>query len=221
MEKISPLINLNELKNGIHKQWIWKDYFKSCDYLQKINYCIQDLNREIDFLQDSSMKDVVFTIVLIDWIREAVNALQGLIIDSVANTFSYSRQLELDKANKYFVALRSFAVAHPLSTDRHKAIGFDGDMICVDISKNVSMVIQPFTHTEDWYHLSYDGLIPNAKENSADFVLHVYSKQRDNMRFFKYIGVDYSDLFQVAELNVDKLYSLDIFLGRLKKKDWV
>ena len=46
---MDELKNLNEIGKGIDKQWVWgnKDsYYRSCDYLQKINYCIQDLNRE-------------------------------------------------------------------------------------------------------------------------------------------------------------------------------
>lgn len=223
MSEINPLKNLNDLNGGTHKQWIWKrreTYLKSCDYLQKINYCIQDLNHEIDSLKNPCMKDVVYVIVLVDWISEAVNALPALLIDGMHSSFTYEKQSEIDIANKYFKAIRSFAVAHPLSTTRHETYGLDGDKICVDIRSKTSMVTQSFTRSEDWYHLDFDGLKRNAKDIPADFVLYVYSKQKDNMQFFEYIGADISDIYRVAELQIDKLYALDGYLGKLRKKDW-
>ena len=54
MDKIK---NLNELNKGIDKQWVWENkdsYYRSCDYLQKINYCIQDLNREFHNSSETS-----------------------------------------------------------------------------------------------------------------------------------------------------------------------
>ena len=76
MSIVDKLENLECLKNGLDKKWIWNNadsFSLSCDYLQKINYCIQDLNSEIGSLSNPSMKEVVFVIVLIDWICEAVD----------------------------------------------------------------------------------------------------------------------------------------------------
>ena len=224
MANVKPLQNLDHLYGGTSKRWIWqkgKNYSKSCDYLQKINYSIQDLNHEIESLTTPSMKEVVFVIVLVDWIREAVNALPNLLIDGLIKDYSYGKQAELDQANKYLSAIRSFAVAHPLSTNRHKDYGLDGDKICVDIRKDSSITSILFTHNEDWYHLNYDGLLPNAKGLPSDFVLCIYSQQKNNMQFFEYIGADFSDLFHVAELQIDKLYSLDRYLEKIKKRDWL
>ena len=91
---MEELRNLNDLDRGIHKRWIWgtKDnYFRSCDYLQKINYSIQDLNAEIKNLSTPSMKDVIFVIALVDWICEAVKSIQE-ILDFVPGTI-----IELNK----------------------------------------------------------------------------------------------------------------------------
>lgn len=224
MSDVSPLRNLNGLNFGTQKQWIWQrrnTYSKSRDYLQKINYCIQDLNNEIYALKNPSMKEVIYAIVLIDWIREAVNALPDLLIDGLINGFVYAKHAEIDTANKFFTAIRSFAVAHPLSTNRHHAYGFDGDKICIDIRSKTSAMTQAFTHNEDWYHLGINGLVPYAKNIPADFVLFIYSKQNNNMLFFEYIGADFSDLYHVAELQIDKLYALDRYLGKFRKKDWL
>ena len=68
--------------------------------------------------------------------------------------------------------------------------------------------------------LDFDGLKGEAKEKEADFVLYVYSQKTDGMQFFKYIGVDFQDLYHVAELQIEKLYDLDKYLGKLKKKDF-
>ena len=224
MADIKPLRNLNDLNGGISKRWIWQkgeNYSKSCDYLQKINYSIQDLNHEIESLSSPSMKEVVFVIVLVDWIREAVNALPNLLIDGISKEFTYEKHDELDRANNYLSAIRSFAVAHPLSTNRHPSYGFDGDKICVDISSKTSIVTQVFTRDNDWYHLDYNGLATNAKAVPADFVLFIYSKQKNNMQFFEYIGANFADLYHVAELQIDKLYAFDRYLGKLRKKDWL
>ena len=81
------------------------------------------------------------------------------------------------------------------------------------------MIIEMVSKNKDWFHLDFEGIRENAKEESADFVLYVYSKKADGMQFFKYIGVDFRDLYHVAELQIDKLYALDKYLGKLRKKD--
>ncbi len=45
--------------------------------------------------------------------------------------------------------------------------------------------------------------------------------KKDNMQFFEYIGANFDDLYHVAELQIDKLYALDMYLGKLRKKDWM
>lgn len=63
--------NLNDLNKGIYKQWIYgskENYFIVCDYLQKINYSIQDINCELKNEQ-FKMKEIVYIVVLVDWIK--------------------------------------------------------------------------------------------------------------------------------------------------------
>lgn len=50
-------------------------------------------------------------------------------------------------------------------------------------------------------------------------MLYAYSKKLDNMEYFKFICVDFKDLYRVAELQIQKLYDLDKYLNNLKKKD--
>ena len=75
VNRIREIKNLNKLKYSLHKQWIWgnkENFYLSQDYLQKINFSIQDLNKEIQYLSKPTMKDVIYVIVLIDWINEIV-----------------------------------------------------------------------------------------------------------------------------------------------------
>lgn len=218
---MEELRNLNGLNLGIQKHWIWgnKDnFYRSCDYQQKINYCIQDLNAEIKNLSEATMKDVVFVIVLIDWICEAVSSIQELLIPDICKGFEYKGKEIIEKSEKYFKAIRSFVVAHPLNTNRHKKYGLDGDFICVDISQKTSTIVSAFSQNNDWFHLSLDGLVECAKDMPSDFVLYTYSQKSDGMQYFKYIGASFSDLYFVAKQQIEKLYALDKYLGTLSRK---
>lgn len=219
---MEELRNLNALNQGIHKQWIWEtkdNFFRSCDYLQKINYCIQDLNAEAPKLSIPSMKEVVFVITLVDWICEAVRSIQEILRQDIRSGFIYKEDEEVKKAEKFFKAIRSFVVAHPLTTNRHKDFGLDGDLICVDVRNKTSSIVSTCSNNADWFYLGINGLQENAKDISSDFVLYVYSQRIDKMQFFKYIKADFSDLYFVAKLQIEKLYALDKYLGRLRKKD--
>jgi len=183
---MEELRNLNDLNQGLQKQWIWgnnDNFNRSCDYLQKINYSIQDLNAEIKNLSNPTMKEVVFIIVLIDWIYEAVNSLQKILLSDIRDCFTYINDKEVKKAEKYLKAMRSFVVAHPLNTTRHKDYGLDGDMICVDIRTKTSMHTSTCPHNSEWFYLGIDGLQENAKDKSSDFVLCVYSKKAMEWNF--------------------------------------
>lgn len=220
MSIVNKLENLECSKNGLNKKWIWNDadgFSLSCDYLQKINYCIQDLNSEICSLSTPSMKEVVFVIVLVDWICEAVDCLPKLLIPDLCDGFLYECESELQKAKKYLKAIRSFVVAHPLTTNRHHDYGFDGDLVCVDIGKP-SILVSTFTNDSDWYHINFDGLKENAKNENHDFVLHVYSQKKNGMKFENYIGANFSDLFEVARTCMKKIYALDCYLSKQRKK---
>ena len=223
---MEELRNLNDLDRGIHKQWIWgtKDnYFRSCDYLQKINYSIQDLNAEIKNLSTPSMKDVIFVIALIDWICEAVKSIQEILRQDVLSGFIHKDDEEVKKAEKYFKAIRSFVVAHPLNTSRHKDYGLDGDLICVDVRRKISPIVSTYSKNTDWFFLGINGFQEDAKNVSADFVLCGYSQKTDKMQYSKFIGANFSDLYYVAKLQIEKLYALGKYLGKLRKKDigWV
>ena len=165
-------------------------------------------------------KEVVYIIALIDWICEEVEAIPKILKSREIINYIYEKEDSVLQLTQFFKAIRSFIVAHLLSTDRHKKYGFDGDMICVDIRSKTSTVTKVFSYNSDWFHLDFDGLKGEAKGKKADFVLYVYSQKADGMQFFKYIGVDFQDLYHVAELQIEKLYDLDKYLRKLKKKDF-
>lgn len=221
MSNISKLQNLNGLTRGIYKHWIWgsKDRFSlSCDYIQKINFCIQDLNNEIANLSKPTMKEVVYVIVLVDWICEAVDSIYKILRKEVTDFLSIPNNEEIVRANRYFKAIRSFVVAHPLSTNRHKSFDLDGDLICVDVRNKTSKLVETCTASEDWFLLNLDGLQENAQGISSDFILYVYSQRLDQMKYNKYVRVNFSDLYYVAKLQIDRLYALDLKLEKLTKK---
>ena len=190
-----------------------------CGFLQKINFCIQDLNGEIDQLDNLCTKDILYIIVLTTWVQEAVDRVFDLYRAEVLSGFSFDKEEELKKANQYIKAIRSFSVAHPLSTDRHEKYGFDGNFICVDIYLTSNVSHFPLMRLLQRYHLDFDG-IHDYIDSSDDFYLHCYSKKDDNMQFFRDIGCSISDIYQVAELYLSKLYALDRYLKRQKMLDY-
>lgn len=224
MNRITPLKNLNQIcmskKLGIYKQWIYKknSFLPMCDYMQKINYSIQDLNSIIDTIAKFENKNVVFIIVLIDWIKEAFNKIYRSIKDELLVEFIYDKENILLKAKEYFEAIRSFVVAHPLSTTRHLKFGFDGNYICVDIRDYNHIEI--IDNMNNNYSIDYDGLHTITNKAYFDFYLLCYSEKKDNMKYFIKIGCNYSDLYQTAYLYIDKLYKLNSYLTKLRKKDF-
>lgn len=223
MDRLEPLKDLNELNEAIHKKWIWgnrENYSKSCDYLQKVNFSIQDFNEELACLKDAKMKDIIYLIVLTDWIKEAVESFFSLLNERLLNGFIFENEKELKRVKDYFVALRSYAVAHPLSTNRHKKFELDGEFICIDVQKDAYPITKDFSYNKYWHHIDFDGLHANAKAISYDFVLISYSQSGDNYKFYKYITGDFEDIRRVAELYIDKLYALGRYLSKLKMRDY-
>lgn len=109
MGNVAKLKNLNELKDGIQKQWIWgsKDKFSlSCDYLQKVNYSIQDLNAEIHNLQEPTRKEIIYVIVLVGWICEAVDSIYKILRKEIIDYLDMKDDEKLRQAKKYFKAIR-------------------------------------------------------------------------------------------------------------------
>ena len=218
---ISELNNLNKIrrleKRGIYKRCLLKnkeDYSKMCDYMQKINYCIQDLNSELHDISKLSNKSIVYIITLVTWISEAMYSIRQLYRKEIIDGFEYEKEAELKQGYEYLRALRSFVVAHPLTTKEHGNYGMDGSLICVDIRLSTEFH-SLLTEDRFWGYLDYNGY-HKGKKLDADFYLYGYSKEIENMEFSVYIGCSMSDIYHVAELYIDKLYALDKYLAKQK-----
>ena len=57
------------------------------------------------------MKDVIFVIALVDWICEAVKSIQEILQKDIRSSFTYEGDKEVEKAEKYFKAIRSFVAS--------------------------------------------------------------------------------------------------------------
>lgn len=223
---VEPIRDLNDIcfnsRKGLYKRWLFKDkteYNKMCDFMQKINFSIQDLNAEISLLEKAEMKSIVYVIILVVWIQEAFEKIEKLYRDDVMQYFSYSKDTDLTNAKKYINAIRSFAVAHPLSTNRHQQFGFDGNYICVDIRDYKRDITAFSSQLHRVRQLDFSGL-QASQAIDRDFYFYVYSDKDDGMEFFHFIGCNYEDVYQVARLYIDKLYALDKYLRKLKMNDY-
>ena len=96
------LENIDEVNSGVNKRWIYSnkaDYELVCDYLQKINYSIQDYNHLIS--QKLSRGDVCYLILLVTWIQESYKQIEKTIRQDVISAFEYNGDSLEILSNKY------------------------------------------------------------------------------------------------------------------------
>lgn len=215
--------NLNDLlrgnNRGLYKRWVWKEsnYHLACDYLQKANYSIQDINSVIkEEIYD--YKSVVFLIACVDWLRVSYLMIKQSALEDVKTDFQFSQSEDLKKHEKFFSALRSFVMAHPLNTKRHQDYGLDGDFICVDLRSRDNSLAVLLLQNEDIYHLSINGMSKGGKVDEDQF-LYCYSKKEDEYKYFRLIGFRLEDIVDTARLYVDAIYEFDRYLARQKKNN--
>lgn len=211
--------DLNDLayssKYGIHKRWIYRDKFSyvlSSNYLQKISFSISDYNEELELL-NKEPKDIVFMILLANWIKDSITALFKTYKKEVIQGYAIP---EMDEEKAYLEAIRSFVVAHPMSTNRHPKFNFDGSMICSDIYLKDKYLYE-FMRNDSVYHLNFDGLY-NGK-GKYDYLLKVYTAENE-MKYFKYICCKFDDITKCVSKYVDVLYDFSLYLGKLRKIDF-
>lgn len=220
---LQPLTGTGELgkrsRCGIQKHWPLKnkaDYYLHWDYIQKVNYAVQDFNKFVAGKRDLTQEDVVFAIVLADWIDNGVEKTVSCYRSDITSMFAYSRQEDMLQMRKFFRAVRSFVSAHPLDTNRHPDFGLEGSLFCIDIrgKGNVLHFIN-----SNMYKLTPAGLAKVCDLEAFDTILYAYSKNDDGV-FYHRIGVELDDIRRFASLCIDKLYEFDMFLGGLKKRDF-
>lgn len=222
---IEPLQNLNSLKRGehkgIYKGWIYKDepnHQIACDYLEKVNFSIQDLNVVLK-KNTFTYQDVIFIICLVDWIKGSVNCIKKAIKECVLNGFVFSSNKEILVAKDYFIAMRSFVVAHPLETNRHSKFSLDGNYICIDLEQNDNPIVKLISgHEEGFRYLDYSGMHNGNKK--CDFYLKAYAHDFYMNKFSVHIGFKLEDIVRCARLGIQEIYEMDRYLSTLKLKDF-
>ena len=105
--------------------------------IQKLNWNIDDLNHLIDNI--NTQKDIIYFIVLGDWIKEACTEIYKLY-EKYTNNFVYKENNSRKLANDKFKAIRSFIVAHPLNTSSHPNEGYNGSKKCIDIYMHIPTI---------------------------------------------------------------------------------
>ena len=217
------LKSLMHLGPGIDKRWIWKsdkDYQKSRCLLRKIDFTIADLNREMPALEKPLLKEIIYIIVLVDWIRELYNELIKCCRSEVLETYMEEKDEEFKKAKQFFKALRSFAVAHPANTTSHKEYGFDGKFLCEDLRPLKNHKSFLLYAPDACKALDMDGLHDKEKKETDDVIIYAYKIDNIETSFARPITFKMQDIYRVAELYIGKLYSLDKYLAKQKKREY-
>lgn len=213
--------DLNRIGKGVDKRWIYKDNLTrelAHDYLQKINYSIQDIN---DLLRENGQikkrTDAIAAIVMTDWIVESVRRYKSCLLPNLLDSFCFSGQEDLHKSHSFIKGIRSSIVAHPLDTYKHGQFGFDGDAICIDLR---SRKPASFYHGSiDAKRIGINGIEQYDTERDGDLYLFTYSKCA-NAEFFQHFVIDFAEVIQVGEIYIQQLYEIDLYLRKLRKKDY-
>ena len=217
-EKIKNLNDIRRENNlGIYKHWIYDsqtDYNNMCDFMEKIRYCIEDLNSEIEILNNKfETKSIVYIICLTDWITEAYRCIKNLIKINIEDKEKIDAQV-LIKQHKFLEAVRSFIVAHPSNTGKHPDFGFTGDLVCSDIRFQLGILgIGRYTN---YYYLDLEGIHTTENLLNYDIYLKCYSL-KEKLKYWHVIGLNIKDILYVAREYVNQLYELDIYLSKKKR----
>ena len=227
LKELRTTDNLGEgSRRGLQKQWPLKNEIEDSlhwDYIQKVNYSVQDFNDCIARKSELTRMDVVYAITLVDWIDDAVERICSCYKETAVRAFKYEREEELSNLRNYFRGVRSFVNAHPLGTDRHEALGLDGTYVCIDIRREISAM---YAHADKQckpknilFRLTPKGLESVADLHESDVILYTYLKH-DSAKLFRYIGLNLDDVRNFAALCIDKLYEFDRYLGNLRQQDY-
>lgn len=163
------LKGIDEIGRGVDKHWIYKDLLHrelAHDYLQKINFSIQDINYLIgDSGRIETRTDVISLIVMINWIADSVWQYKSCLAEGLMDSFRFSGWENLKKCYVFIKALRSIVIAHPLNTSNHKNMGFDGGIICIDLRVNQPFL---FTSRNNVRRFGMNGIEPYVTKCSDD-----------------------------------------------------
>lgn len=226
MQFLDPLQTTDGLSKsnlGLGKKWFAKSESQRklmSEYMLKVKYSIQDFNETVQEGFSGAPKDVVYLIVLADWIKDSCWRIKGCLREDVSSGFKFSNIERLKLCREFLEAIRAIVVAHPVSVSKHREYGFDGGRICVDIRSK--SLIDGYPGAK-FYRLHMGGAEEVECAYDDDVVLATYSADSDNnggLRFQR-VCFDMADVRNAAQLYIDSLYELDRYVARLKKKDFV
>ena len=226
MQTLEPLRltdGINKDNRGLGKVWLAKDGAHRelmLDCVLKANFSVQDFNKTIEGGFAGQPKDVIYLIVLTDWIGDSYWQIKKCLRDDVVRGFRFSGAEQLGLCRKFLKALRSAVVAHPLGTDQHGDYGFGGDRICVDIRGKTLLDGFPQARL---FRLNAGGFGETECVRDDDVVLATYSTEVAGEKgglHFQRVCFDMADVRDAAELYIDALYELDRFAVGLKKSDF-
>lgn len=185
--------------NGIMKCLLTESenaFLSSCT--QKLNWNIDDFNRIYDLTdKEKETKDVVYLIVLCDWISETSCKIFD-IYKKYQKCFKYNYSV-LKEKEKEFKAIRSFLVAHPLNTNRHKEYGYDGTKCAIDIQLNVRFPLC------------------NIDCSKGDDYYILWCCQKDIC--YSYEGHSFNELYDFANETVTWTNAFLRYLSKIRKKN--
>lgn len=217
--KIKDLNGLRRFSHvGLYKQGhcvSFQKYQLACDYLEKINYSLQDITTELQ--KTPSRSSLICIVAYACWIQESITELKKCYRNYVFENLSFDETV-IEEDDSFLKAIRSFVLTHPLTTTRHKDYGFDGTLYCVDIRVNGSNTTFPFVRFyHDKYYIDTKG---KSKYNNQeiDYWLYVYNNN-DNSNFGyineQYIGISIDTICKVVNDYIDYLYALDRHMSKI------
>lgn len=187
-------------------------YSLACDYLEKINYSLQDISTELQKKPDRSV--LICIIAYTCWIQESVNELKKCYKSNVFNNFSFNDSV-IKENDSFLKAIRSFVLAHPFVTTRHKNYGFDGTLRCVDIRENGQDITFPFVKDKDKFYIDVNSKV-TYNNQKVDYWLYIYNDNEYGNMFKQYIGISVDTICKVVNDYIDYLYALDKHMSKTK-----
>lgn len=212
--------NLNDLRLGNRKGLYKKrlvsssQYHLVCDYLEKIKYSLQDIEKELAKPADNSV--LICVLAYTCWIQDSIKELKKIYQEYIDDNINVENEL-LSKNEDYLYALRSFVFAHPLTTNRHAKFGFDGTLRCIDIrpaGKDTALLV---VKKSDKKYVDPAGYVPYDSQE-VDYWLYIYNQNKYNNQSYQYVGISLKPICDIANDDVDYIYALDRYLSTIKTK---
>lgn len=224
---ISEIKDFSEIAHygrvGLLKEWIWKSKSShkfSCDVMEKMRFCIEDLNKIAKNEEQITMEKLVYCVALIDWLTSGLHLLEKTMYSAILEDFKYEFEDEYETTIAFFRAIRSFVLAHPLETNRHPNYEFDGKIVCSDFrSPDAPLIKASPKKAPRFYYLDTTKQREFTDSDNPDFYLLVHRKEADDYTL-RYIGCNLSLIFNVAHITVHRIYALDGFLKTVTQKKY-